>query len=115
MLGLGDRRDSGASWSLFSRPTEQKRIGSRCGLGTAKFKMQNLVTLFGAPEKSPALLPEKAHHAGLPGRHLTLPLLNAVLALPVLSFYLRFLWNEDVRDGAERQFCALWLALGKGM
>lgn len=71
-------------------------------------------SILGASEKSPALLPEKARHAALPGQRLTLPLLNAILALPVLSFYLRFLWNEGVRDGAERPFCALWLALGKG-
>lgn len=71
-------------------------------------------SVLGVSEKSPALLPQNVRHAALPGQRRTLPPLNAILTLPVL-FYLRFLWNEGVREGAERLFCAVWLALGKGL
>lgn len=72
------------------------------------------VSVLGAPEKSPALLSEKAHGATLPGQSDTASA-RCHSALPVLSFSLRFLWNELVKEGAERLFCALWLTLGKGM
>lgn len=100
---------------MLSRPMEQKRIVGRCDLGTAEFKTWRCKacdSILGASEKSPALLLEKARHAALPVQCLTLPLLNAVLALPVLSFDLRFLWNEGVRDGGREVVLCLMACFG---
>lgn len=100
-------------------PDPQSRRGLEVGVAWALPNLRHgdakpLGSIPGASEKSPALLPERTRHAALPGQRLTLPLLNAILSFLVL-FYLRSLWNEGVRGGAERLFCALWLALRKGM